>query len=84
LPAATASVLDLSESDSSLLSDGVTVVMWDRGETTPKSTGDLIVVRHQTSAEPVFSNRRLASRAHLYQLFVENWTSESDLMSVKR
>jgi uncharacterized membrane protein len=74
LPASTASLLGLNESASSLPSGGATVVMWDRSKSTPESTADLIVVRQQSSAQPMFSDRHLASTAHLQQLFVERWT----------
>ena len=74
LPASTASLLGLNESASSLPSAGATVVMWDRNKTTPESTADLIVVRQQASAKPIFPDRHLASTAHLQQLFVERWT----------
>jgi hypothetical protein len=74
LPASTASLLGLNESASSLPSGGATVVMWDRSKSLPESNADLIVVRQQSSAQPMFSDRHLASTAHLQQLFVERWT----------
>jgi len=74
LPASTVSLLDLNESASSLPSGDATVVMWDRSKSTPESTADLIVVRQQSSAQPMFAGRHLASTAHLQQLFVERWT----------
>jgi len=74
LPASTASLLGLNESASSLPSGGATVVMWDRSKSPPESNADLIVVRQQSSAQPMFPDRHLASTAHLQQLFVERWT----------
>jgi len=74
LPASTVSLLDLNESASSLPSGDATVVMWDRSKSTPESTAGLIVVRQQSSAQPMFAGRHLASTAHLQQLFVERWT----------
>lgn len=74
LPLSAASLLDLNQSDSSLLSGGVTVMLWNRNSPIPESTGDLIVVRPQTSTEPTFPGRRLTSSAHLQQLLVESYT----------
>ena len=74
LPATTATILGLNESDSSLPDGKATVALWDRREIAPKSTADLIVVRQQGSAQPMFPDRHLASSAHLQQLFVERWT----------
>jgi hypothetical protein len=73
LPGATASFLGLNESDSRLPSGGTTVELWDR-RIAQKSTADLIVVRQQGSALPMFSDRHLGSTAHLQQLIVERWT----------
>ena len=73
LPPSTVSLLDLNESASALPAGGATVVMWDRNKTTPDSAGDLIVVRQQSSPQPTFPDRHLASTAHLQQLFVERW-----------
>jgi hypothetical protein len=74
LPAATATILGLNESDSRLADGNATVELWDRREIAPKSPADLIVVRQQGSAQPMFPDRHLASSAHLQQLFVERWT----------
>jgi hypothetical protein len=74
LPAVTATILGLNESDRRLPDGSATVELWDRREIAPKNTADLIVVRQQGSAQPMFPDRHLASSAHLRQLFVERWT----------
>src|SRR5258706_7690224 len=74
LPGSTATFLDLNESDSSLPNGDATVVLWDRNKVEPYSPGDLVVVRQQSSRQPAFPDRHLASTAHLQQLFVERWT----------
>jgi hypothetical protein len=73
LPPATTTLLGLSESDSSLSSGGATVMMWDRNKNPPEGSADLIVVRQQSSAQPAFPDRHLASSAHLQQILVERW-----------
>ena len=74
LPESTAGLLGLNDSDSKFVSGGATVELWDRNETPPQSTADLIVVRDQATRQPNLPNRHLASTVHLKQLVVERWT----------
>ncbi len=74
LPQSFTTLLDLNDSNSRYSSGGATVELWDRNETPPESTADLIVVRDQTTRQPSFPNRHLVSTAHLKQLIVERWT----------
>jgi hypothetical protein len=73
LPEATASFLELNESDSRVLRGAMTVELWDRSKGAPNSTANLIVVREQTSRQPMFPDRHLASTARLRSILVERW-----------
>ncbi len=74
LPASAASLLDLNQSASSVVSGGTTVMLWDRKTMPPQGAADVIVVREQATREPRFPNRHLASATPVKQLLVERWT----------
>jgi uncharacterized membrane protein len=78
LPAKTSDWLGLNQSDTDVhLFGGRDVHLWDRSKPTPESSGDLIVVRKQSTPGVTFDNRRLTSSAHIQQMIVERWTKNS-------
>jgi hypothetical protein len=77
LPAKTSDWLGLNQSETDLHLGGSTVHLWDRSKPIPESSGDLIVVRKQSTPGVTFDNRRLTSSAHIQQMIVERWTKNS-------
>jgi hypothetical protein len=67
--------LGFGSADAKLQRDGVTIMMWDREQPPPATTGRIVVVRLYDSEEPVFPGRHLDERTLLIPIVVERWAN---------
>lgn len=76
LPEPMIELLDLGEDSRRLRALGISVALWDRREAPPAATGDILLLRPQSTAAVALPGRRLAETQGFAPLLLERWTAQ--------
>lgn len=74
LPEPMLGLLDLGEDSRRLRALGVSVALWDRREVPPTATGDILLLRPQSTTAIALPDRRLGGTQVFAPLLLERWT----------